>query len=250
MDNWGIILAAGLVMVHCFAVRLPIFSIIPRFRWTSFGGGVSLSFVFLEIFPELSHYQHKMQYAESLPAQHIGNHAYFIALLGLLTFYGLGAYTQRAKSLSPTAESSGEGGAAAGFWVQISGFAVKNVVFGYLLSDVGKHSGLACVLFFITVALHFFVLDEHLREHRQDLYDNFGRWILAGAIVLGTAIGQTVQLSDVAIAAVWSFLAGSIILNVLKRELPAERETCFVSFVVGCSVFAVLLFSKIQLSLL
>ncbi len=57
MISPGLILAIALALVHSFASQLPIFSIIPKFRWLSFAGGVSLSYVFLEIFPELRHAQ-------------------------------------------------------------------------------------------------------------------------------------------------------------------------------------------------
>lgn len=40
---------------------------------------------------------------------------------------------------------------------------------------------------------------------------------------------------------VWSFLAGSIILNVMKRELPDQRQGRFVSFLAGVIVYALLL---------
>ena len=60
MVNPGLILAIALALVHVFASRLPIFSLVLRFRWTSFAAGVSLSYVFLEIFPELSHTQEEL----------------------------------------------------------------------------------------------------------------------------------------------------------------------------------------------
>jgi hypothetical protein len=58
------------------------------------------------------------------------------------------------------------------------------------------------------------------------------------------SIGHILRLNEVAIAVVWSFLAGSIILNVLMRELPKESDTCFWSFVGGCAVHTALLIGK------
>ena len=83
MINPGLILAIALALVHAFAARLPIFSLIPRFRWTSFAGGVSLGYVFLEIFPELSHTQEELQSTEIPLGQYLENHVYIFALLGL-----------------------------------------------------------------------------------------------------------------------------------------------------------------------
>lgn len=238
MISPGLILAIALALVHGFAPRLPIFSFIPRFRWTSFAGGVSLGYVFLEIFPELSHAQEELQHNEILLVQYLENHVYILALMGLIVFYGLDLLALRAKSQSQSPSKS------AIFWIHISAFATLNVIFGYLLQDLSEHSLIACILFFIAVALHFFIIDENLREHHQSLYDKQGRWVLVGAIILGALVGQVANLNEAAIALVWSFLAGSIILNVLKRELPDEKETCFGSFISGTALFAILLLSR------
>ncbi len=235
MVNPGLILAIALAIVHGFATKLPIFFIIPRFRWTSFAGGVSLSYVFLEIFPELSHTQEELQLAEIAFVQYLENHVYILSLMGLLFFYGLDVLALRSKSL----QSSG----AVIFWIHISAFAILNAIIGYVLQDLSEHSLIVCILFFISIALNFFVVDDNLREHQQSLYDKQGRWFLVGAIVSGAIIGQIVHLHEAALALVWSFLAGSIILNVLKRELPDEKETCFWSFLGGTAFFAVLLLS-------
>jgi hypothetical protein len=243
MVSLGLLLAIALASVHAFMARLPIFSIIPRFRWASFAGGVSISFVFLEIFPELSHAKEKLEHTNMPLAHHVENQFHFVALVGLLVFYGLGLLAMRTKSLRQSALEK-EGNRPAVFWVHISGFAILNVIFGYLLHDLSEHSLIDCILFFLAVALHFFVIDENLREHHRSLYDKRGSWLLAGAVVLGAVSGHILRLNEVAIAVVWSFLAGSIILNVLMRELPKENETCFWSFVGGCAVYTALLIGK------
>ncbi len=242
MESPGLILAIALALVHGLATRLPIFSIIPRFRWTSFAGGVSLSYVFLEIFPELSHTQEELQHAEIPLVQYLENHVYILALMGLVVFYGLELLALRSKSLQSSTHDKENSGAVI-FWIHLSAFAILNAIIGYVLQDLSEHSLIACILFFIAVALHFFVVDDNLREHQQSLYDKQGRWFLVGAIVFGAIIGQIAHLNEAAIAIIWSFLAGSIILNVLKRELPDEKETCFWSFIGGTALFATLLLS-------
>ncbi len=239
MISPGLILAIALALVHGFAARLPIFSLIPRFRWTSFAGGVSLGYVFLEIFPELSHSQEELQHSEILMIQYLEKHVYIFALIGLIVFYGLDLLALRAKSLKQSTPEK-EHNSSAIFWIHISGFAMLNFIIGYLVQDLSEHSLIACILFFVAVALHFFIMDENLREHQQSLYDKQGRWFLVGAIILGALVGQVAHLNEAAIALVWSFLAGSVILNVLKRELPDEKETCFGSFIGGTVLFSIL----------
>ena len=238
----GLILAIALALVHGFATRLPIFSLIPRFRWTSFAGGVSLSYVFLEIFPELSHAQEELQHSDILMVKYLEKHVYIMALLGLLVFYVLNFLALRTESPKQSKSEIADNSSTV-FWIHISAFSLLNVIFGYLLQNLSEHSLIACILFFIAVALHFFIVDDNLREHHKSLYDRFGRWVLVGAIVLGAIIGQIAHLNEASVSIVWSFLTGSIILNVLKRELPDEKETCIKSFITGTVLFSLLVLS-------
>jgi zinc transporter ZupT len=67
------------------------------------------------------------------------------------------------------------------------------------------------------------------------------RWILAGAVLGGWALGVAVELPEEAIAVLFAFLAGGIVLNVLKEELPEERESRFLPFLLGSAGYAALL---------
>lgn len=241
MISTGLILAICLALVHGFLAELPIFSIVPRFRWTSFAGGVSLSYVFLEIFPELSHAQKELQHSEIALVNYLENHVYILALLGLMVFYGLNLLAIRTNSLRKSKPEIDHDGTAS-FWIHIMAFALLNVISGYLLQELSEeHTLINCIIFFVAVALHFFVIDEHLREHHKSLYDKQGRWVLVGAILFGAVLGEVYHLNEAAIAIIWSFLTGSMILNVLKRELPDEKDTCFGSFLAGTALFAILL---------
>ena len=238
----GIVLAIALAFVHGFSSRLPIFSIIPQFRWTSFAGGVSLGYVFVEIFPELSHIQEEIQHSEISMIEFLENHVYIMALIGLIVFYGLDLLAIKPKPVSSSnLETKVESNHLMTFWIHIIAFAAFNSLIGYLLQNLSQHSLIDCILFFITVALHLLVTDDHLRKHQPKLYEQKGRWLLVGAIIFGAITGQVTALNKAAIGLVWSFLAGSIILNVLKRELPDENKTCFGSLIGGATLFTLLL---------
>lgn len=80
-----------------------------------------------------------------------------------------------------------------------------------------------------------------MREHHKTPYDKQGRWLLTAAIMVGAIAGQATRLNEAAISIVWSFLAGSIIFNILTHELPDERKSCFGSFVGGITLYSGLL---------
>jgi zinc transporter ZupT len=66
--------------------------------------------------------------------------------------------------------------------------------------------------------------------------------VLATAVIVGWTLGSSgMGINRAAIAVMFAFLAGGIILNVLKEELPAEKESRFWAFALGAGVYTVLL---------
>lgn len=244
MSGLGIVLAVCLALIHALSPKLNISAIVPEHQWFSFAGGVSVGYVFLDIFPELSHAQEELEHSSILVMAYLENHVYLLALLGLLVFYGLDILVLNSRQLNRS-ENDVDRASSLVFWIHISIFATLNAIFGYLLQDLSEHSLFRCLLFFLAVALHFFIIDYNLREHHPKNYDRQGRWLLTAAIMVGAIIAriEPLRLNEAAISIVWSFLAGSIILNILKRELPDETKSCFWSFAGGAALYAGLLLS-------
>lgn len=57
--------------------------------------------------------------------------------------------------------------------------------------------------------------------------------MLAFAVVGGWIVGKLVNVDSTVVAYLFAFLAGGVILNVMKEELPEERESNFWAFLVG-----------------
>jgi hypothetical protein len=75
-------------------------------------------------------------------------------------------------------------------------------------------------------------------------YPTIGRWVLTAAVVLGWIIGTLTEVSRPTVTVLTAFLAGGVILNILKEELPEERKSRFSVFVLGVRGYtAVLLFA-------
>lgn len=92
--------------------------------------------------------------------------------------------------------------------------------------------------FAIAFGLHFFVNDQSLRRHHGDFHDSKIRWLLAGAVPLGWSAGMLLPVSDEQVTVVYAFLAGGMTLNILKEELPEERQGVVIAFVSGAAFFA------------
>jgi hypothetical protein len=160
-------------------------------------------------------------------------------LAGLSAFYGLERLVRRSQALPISGEPQGsvEPGV---FWLHIGSFAVYNLVFGYLLARRSS-SAKELLLFGLAIGLHFVVNDFGLRMDHRHRYDHIARWVLAVAILLGWALGVSFELHHLGVTALFAVLAGGIILNVLKEELPEQRSSRFSAFAVGVVAYSALL---------
>ena len=91
------------------------------------------------------------------------------------------------------------------------------------------------------MGVHFVVNDYGLRRDHKGAYDRVGRWVLAAAVLAGWLVGLFFEVSEAALAVLFAFLAGGVIMNVLKEELPEERESRFWAFALGAALYSVVL---------
>ncbi len=233
------LIAIALSLTHLFSGKLR-FAKVPRNRWLSGAGGVSVAYVFVHILPELSEHQKVLERTQTGLIFYLEHHVYLLALLGLSVFYGLERMASKSRD---SQEKAGKGDVTTQgvFWVHIASFAVYNALIGYLLMHREEPDIKNLLLYSLAMALHFVVNDFGLRENHKHIYDRIGRWILAAAIIVGWVIGSGTQIGKAAIAVIFAFLAGGIVLNILKEELPENRESRFWAFALGAAIYSILL---------
>ena len=99
MPGLALIFAVCLALIHLGASRFSLATAEPRSRWLSLAGGASVAYVFVHILPELKKGQDVMVRAD-LPLEFLEHHAYIVALLGFVTFYGLERLAVRSRRQS------------------------------------------------------------------------------------------------------------------------------------------------------
>jgi hypothetical protein len=236
----SLLAVVGLAIVHLFSGKLRFLEGTPRSIWLSIAGGVSVAYVFVHLLPELGEGQMVIVEAVGEAVAILENHVYLLALIGLVTFYGLerAATSSRKRQREAAKKDCTSGGI---FWLNISSFAVYNILIGYLLLHRLTTGFQALLLFFFAMALHFVVNNYGLREHHKGLYTRIGRWVVSAAVLAGRTIGLLVEVPEVMIVMLTAFLAGGIVLNVLKEELPEERQSRFWAFALGTVLYTTLL---------
>ncbi|HEV2079708.1 MAG TPA: hypothetical protein VGR19_07420 [Allosphingosinicella sp.] len=234
-------IAALFALIHVAGFRLTFLRVTPRSIWLSLAGGISVAYVFIHLLPELAEFQEAI--GGHLDAagflKGLERHSYLIALIGLATFYGLDRAAQTSARASGTEEDGRP--SVRVFWIHLGAFAVYNFLIGYLLVHREEGDLISLLVYGFAMAVHFMVNDHALREQHGDVYDSTGRWLLAAAPLAGWALGLSTDVSPVFISAVFAFLAGGVVMNVLKEELPEDRESRFWAFALGSGAYAVLL---------
>lgn len=235
-----LLLATGLALVHLFSGEMRFLDVVPRSRWLSAAAGISVAYVFVHILPDLAEEQDTIREAVGESFSFLEHHVYLVALLGLATFYGL---DRAAKGSRRSKRSAGEEDATDGgvFWLHVASFSAYNALIGYLLLHRETPGFQSLFLFAFALGVHFVVNDFGLRKDHKGAYDRIGRWVLAAAVLVGWVIGLSAEISKAALAVLFAFLAGGVVLNVLKEELPEERESRFWAFALGAMLYATVL---------
>lgn len=219
----------ALAIVHFYASRLRFLERLPRNRWLSFAGGISVAYVFVQLLPELATAQKHFAAHTELP-EFLERHIYVASLIGLLIFYSL----ERYAVVRPHGTDNRL------FYTHILSFALYNVLIGYLLVD-GKSIEGSLFLYVIAMGMHFVVNDFALREHFKEKYDRKGKWILCAAILMGGIIAYVYPIESNLLHVFFALLAGSVIMNVLKEELPDEKQSKLLPFILGSVLYGALI---------
>lgn len=229
--------ALFLALTHLFAEKLK-FSYIPRSKWLSFAGGISVSYVFVHILPELAEGQEVIQ---EKGLDFLRHHNYLIALFGLALFYGL----EKTAKQSPESDREDDNQEMSTklniFWVHIISFSLYNAIIGYLLVHKIEQENVYLLWFTVAMGFHFVVNDYSLSEHYKRVYHNKGRWILSFSVLGGWLVGVLTAIPEIWIVIFFAFIAGGTIMNVLKEELPGERKSNFWAFLLGIVLYSILI---------
>lgn len=237
------ILATGLLALLLAAVHLEVRFLAPaldapRSPWLSLAGGAAAAYVFVHVFPDLCEGQETLRRTGWALVAVLDRHVFLIALTGLLVFYGLERAALAARGGRdgpPVSQGSGV------FWLHLVSFALYNFLIGYLLVDRAHPGAVGLATYFAAMALHMTVNDHGLRRHFTADYRRLGRKVLAGAVVAGWAFGVVFRVHEAVLAVLFAFLAGGVVMNTMKDEIPLDGSGNFPAFAAGAAGYAALL---------
>lgn len=223
----GLIALLVLIAIHLFANKARFLGWVWHGRFLSMAAGISFAYVFVDLLPSLEQGQPILKKTFDPVIPYLDLHAYVLALLGVLFYYGL--HTQD--------------GTAKNFWLSISGYLLFNFFVGASLSDSRNPEIQPIALFTVALGMHYFIHDHNCSMDNQSLYQGKARWILVGALVLGFITGTLTHIPESIVAIVVSFVSGGMILNSLRYELPKREKIGYAFFVSGALLYTCIILS-------
>jgi len=210
----------------------------PR-RWLSLAAGVSMTYVFLDVLPELGA-RHRAFLAKVGEVSFAEHRIYALALVGFVLLYAL---DQMVKAAHGEQEGPREGQETRSliFWVHISGFALYGWVIGDALVSHGEKGMLNLWIFVTAMAFHLLVVTSSLAKEHGGLYRTRGRWVLAASILTGWMVAVLMPLPEIAMSRLFALVAGGVLMTSANEELPREKGGRFGWFIMGAGAYGALL---------
>lgn len=213
--------------------------------FVSFSGGVAVAYVFLHMLPDLVEYnkpigkfllnnQWLTPFTELL--------IYIVALFGFLVYYGL-------DLLAEDYRDAGHDDTLI-YGLHLAMFCLYNFLITYTMSLRAQTSMLATLVFTFAMALHFVLTDRKFCRFYVVKFKQLGRFLLMSALLVGWLCSVLFDPVNVLLSAfMLAFLAGSVLLNVFREELPVARLTNYTWFSCGICLITLTLLLQTWLAM-
>lgn len=221
MDIWLVrVITLGLVVCHAMAPWLFRARESYEREVGSFGGGMAIAYVFLHLIPELGETH-----------QVIGDRIYFIILFGFVLFYGL----DRGFPFSRRGAERGEDSFV--FGLRLGMVTVYNLLIVFTLGEQLPGTWSLAAVYFIALALHVVSLDHGLHEQFGDARATSSAVFLVASVIAGGVLSSLLEPPERVVDLMTALVAGFVLFNVFKEELPEGREAHFGWFGSGVLFF-------------
>jgi hypothetical protein len=248
---YSLIGAIVFAVINVFSYKINAGISAHRRKILSFFGGVTATYVFLDLLPSLQQSsQYLKQIGGSVQLIAVYEDAIFlVVLVGFLTFFVLEHATvkSRAKPHDVTNHvSQGPHASQRIFIVYLSTTAFLYFVLSFVLIFEFSLSFVGAVLFAVGVSMHLFISDNALIEHHKALHIKYGRYVI-GVVPLVGWVASVIFPEGIAQAYILlAFISGVILYHSLRNEMPTTfRKGSLAFFLFGALFYALLLIGHV-----
>lgn len=215
-------------LVHLWAEKTQKLSWKIQGALLSFGGGIAISYVFVDLLPKLATKELIVKDALSGFFPYFEKHVYVAALLGFLLFFLVDQSRHFIKAKSR-------------YWFSMSSYAMFNFFMGYAVGDPTNPEVQPLALFTLSMSLHYFVNDYTMSREHPTIYDDKARYVLILMLFAGWLVSQFFTLNQAGVALISAFIGGGVIMNVSRHELPETTPHSGSVFIGAAIIYTVLL---------
>lgn len=217
-------------LVHFFAGKAWSLDRTIQGRLLSIGGGVSISYVFVDLLPKLCQNDVIVKKAFAGVFPYVERHVFIMALAGFLLFF----IVDRSNSHLNEAKD---------YRLSFISYAFFNFLVGYAVADKDNPEVHPLGLFTFAMALHYFINDFSLSKSHGKVYDKPEKRLLILSLFLGWVTGYAIVLPEASVALISAFIGGGVIMNVIRHELPKDNPHSLSAFLLASALYTVLLLS-------
>ncbi|SNQ59774.1 hypothetical protein [Candidatus Methanoperedens nitratireducens] len=242
-----LIIAIIFSTVHLTAPKLYGFSERYGNGVVSFSGGIAAAYVFFDLLPTI---QKAGEHLNLLLRNYLGQlfisevAIFGVAFMGFLVFFisEHAAVHSRRRAAVDTGQHMDSVAAPKGvFVIHFSILALVSLLIAYNLRFEVRSSLIGALLFSIALILHFFGTDRTMEIHYHSMFEKYGRYILSIMPITGWALSIRFPERRSEAAVLLAFVAGAVLFNVIKDEVPGTEKGEPKFFVAGALIYAAVL---------
>lgn len=217
--DYTLVAAAILAAIHFFGPHLRRRLHGRHQVATSFGGGLAIAYVFLQLFPEIE-------------AGHewLGDAIHFVTLASFLTFFALEVWLHR-HHMDGVAEQS-EAALARSYWFHVGLTWVYTWLVIYAMPGEVLEELSFVIAGTVAIGLHMIYKSYTLHSHHSGELEQRGRWVLMTAPLVGWMTRSVAEPSEVLFDVFIAILSGFLMQSVFLEELP-DRHVARLGWVVA-----------------
>ncbi len=219
---YTLVMALVFMAIHLYAPYCRRWLAHREHRVYSLGGGMAVAYAILMLLPELerSHL-------------HVGDAIHVVVLAGLVAFYAIEMRLHHHKARG----ADGESIPAAALHVGIGWIYTWAIIFA-MPEQVVLH-GHAALFTAIAIGVHLLYKDYLMSAHENGAYVLWGRYVLATAPLTAWVMGLIIEPSEHVADLIIAILAGYLLQNIFRNELPSVRSSRLGAFIAGAFLFGV-----------
>lgn len=224
-----------LAVVHLFVSELTRLPQHVRTVLLAAAAGASLSYVLLRILPKLAEKQDALlASAETGLRGFLEHHAYIVAMIGILVYYGISNVAARSASRQIAGVEEHWRGALLATAVAYTSYSL---LIAYLIVN-RLHFGLFSLsLITVGMATLFVGTDYSLFKKSPRAYESWMKWLLSAGLLSGWVLGVLVVVSANILTLWYALLAGLMLVSTIREKMSLDGVGAYRSFLAGVIMF-------------